>query len=258
MAEKGIACREGRMWHCKLFLLGSGGMIVAWNERTNISVKDVSHHWIHLKGKDIKGMEFFISYVYGPPQEYNRGILWNNLSIGSSITYLWLIMGDFNQLTHASEKLSKNTHLSGVENFVNIINSYNLIDLIPSGNWFTWCNGRNGAEAVWERLDRVLVNPEWLNTYTDSNVKALPIIASDHAPLIYSSYFDMPQRYRPRRFEAVWMMHSEYNSMVDKAWNTYVNGSNAFKLCSKLKNVISALYEWNRKSFSSCRVVLMN
>ncbi|KAF7831452.1 F-box protein interaction domain protein [Senna tora] len=69
--------------------LGSGGMIVAWNERTNISIMDVSHHWIHLKGKDIK----------------------------------------------------------------------------------------------------------------DSNVKALPIVASDHAPLIYSSYFDMPQRYRPCRLK---------------------------------------------------------
>ncbi|KAF7831451.1 F-box protein interaction domain protein [Senna tora] len=82
--------------------LGSGGMIVAWNERTNISIMDVSHHWIHLKGKDIK----------------------------------------------------------------------------------------------------------------DSNVKALPIVASDHAPLIYSSYFDMPQRYRPRRFETVWMMRNEYNTVV--------------------------------------------
>ncbi|KAF7831436.1 F-box protein interaction domain protein [Senna tora] len=41
-----------------IYVIGrSGGMIVAWNERTNISVKDVSHHWIHLKGKDIKGME---------------------------------------------------------------------------------------------------------------------------------------------------------------------------------------------------------
>ncbi|KAF7804493.1 putative LRR receptor-like serine/threonine-protein kinase [Senna tora] len=232
----------------------SGGMIAAWNDTTNISVIDVSQHWIHLKGKDLKGMEFLISFVYGPPQAYNRGILWNNLlSFGSSITYPWLIMGDFNQLIHASEKLSKNTHLSGVENFVNIINSCNMIDLLPSGNWFTWCNGRNGDEAVWERLDRVLVNPEWLNTYADSNVKALPIYASDHAPLIYSSYFDLPHRYRPRRFEAMWMMHSEYITVVDKAWNTHVNGSNAFKLCCKLKNVMNALYEWNKTSFGNIK-----
>ncbi|KAF7831419.1 putative RNA-directed DNA polymerase [Senna tora] len=40
--------------HDLVILNGSGGMIVAWNERINISVMDVSHHLIHLKGKDIK------------------------------------------------------------------------------------------------------------------------------------------------------------------------------------------------------------
>ncbi|KAF7831471.1 Endonuclease/exonuclease/phosphatase [Senna tora] len=170
--------RFGFTYSTSIYVIGrSEGMIVAWNERINISVMDVSHHLIHLKGKDIK--------------------------------------------VHS-------------------------------------CLGKaeNEDEAVWERLDRVLVNPEWLNTYADSNVKALPIIASDHAPLIYSSYFDMPQRYRPRRIKAVWMMQCEYNTVVDKAWNTYVNGSNAFKLCSKLKNVMSALYEWNRKSFGNIKFQL--
>ncbi|KAF7831432.1 F-box protein interaction domain protein [Senna tora] len=102
-----------------IYVIGrSGGMIVAWNERTNISIMDVSHHWIHLKGKDIK----------------------------------------------------------------------------------------------------------------DSNVKALPIVASDHAPLIYSSYFDMPQRYRPRRFEAVWMMRNEYNTV--SRTNELAQIQNKIRLCN--------------------------
>ncbi|KAF7831469.1 F-box protein interaction domain protein [Senna tora] len=50
--------RFGFTYSTSIYVIGkSGGMIVAWNERINISVMDVSHHLIHLKGKDIKEVE---------------------------------------------------------------------------------------------------------------------------------------------------------------------------------------------------------
>ncbi|KAF7821098.1 reverse transcriptase [Senna tora] len=61
------------------------------------------------------------------------------------------------------------------------------------------CDGRTGDAAVWEMLDCILVNAEWLDAFADSNSKSLPIIASDHAPLLFSSSFDVPRRHKTRR-----------------------------------------------------------
>lgn len=59
-----------------------------------------------------------------------------------------------------------------------------LIDPGSSGSIFTWCNGSCPEKRVWKRLDRVLVNHEWMNIFGSTNVNHLIRNASDHSPLV--------------------------------------------------------------------------
>lgn len=99
----------------------------------------------------------------------------------------WILAGDFNQVISSSEKLSKITATPGADQFLDVINSCNLIDMKAVGNWFTWHNGRQNGDEVWERLDRVLVNPDWFSFFHMSVVECLPMVASDHCPVFMST-----------------------------------------------------------------------
>ncbi|KAF7832307.1 ribonuclease H [Senna tora] len=61
---------------------------------------------------------------------------------------------------------------------IETINNLGLVDLQTSGNWFTWTNGRQGEDLVWERLGKSLANTNWLQHFPDSWVQVLPVIGS--------------------------------------------------------------------------------
>ena len=43
-----------------------------------------------------------------------------------------------------------------------MIEAFVLIDLGYTGIPFTWCNQRDANARVWKRLDRAMVNDNWL------------------------------------------------------------------------------------------------
>ena len=49
---------------------------------------------------------------------------------------------------------------------------------------FTWMNKRQGDDFVMEKLDRSFDNIERMETHLHSLVKNLPILCSDHGPII--------------------------------------------------------------------------
>ncbi|KAF7841825.1 reverse transcriptase [Senna tora] len=134
-----------------------GGTILAWKGSVQYQVLDISPHWIHAFVVDGAGIEFNLTFVYGPPHLSARPPFWQKLTSFSQETQLpWLLLGDFNQVLCQSEKLSVNCKIPGVEDFENFLHDACLVNLHPQGNWFTWTNGRVGEGAVWERLDRAL------------------------------------------------------------------------------------------------------
>lgn len=64
------------------------------------------------------------------------------------------------------------------------INHHGMIDLGFTGNWYTWCNGRQGRTCIQERLDRALANGEWTSLFPYATIRHLPHVASDHASLL--------------------------------------------------------------------------
>ncbi|KAF7839244.1 reverse transcriptase [Senna tora] len=196
-----------------------GGLGVWWNKNMTVTVIHESKNWIHLKIKNITNQHFFFTGVCGAPVRSEREILWKYLSDLNIQTEPWLLAGDFNQVTSMNEKLSHCLIIPGSEALSETINNLGLIDIPTSGNWFTWTNGRHGDDLVWERLDKCIVNTNWLNHFPDSWVEALPVVTSDHSPLIIHSHKSIHTPFKnPFHFEAMWLQHPQLKEVVHSAW----------------------------------------
>ncbi|XP_050229117.1 uncharacterized protein LOC126678259 [Mercurialis annua] len=171
--------------------------------------------------------ELFWSVAYGSNDEHTRKDLWRKLkNFRSHNKGAWLVMGDFNAISNAGEKIGGNDSFehSG-EEFLQCINDCNLSELKKSGCEFTWTNNQAGEARIWRKLDRALINYEWLDRYGDSDYVALNTGVSDHSPLIVS---------------------------INKkeAWNMEVAGCAMFRLVQKLKNLKTRLKDLNLNHFS--------
>lgn len=193
----------------------SGGLVLAWADFVRLNILDISPNWIHVSYSNENGVVTHVTFVYGHPKVDFRYVVWDFLSnLAPSLVGPWMILGDFNQIKGASDKLSANLSLRGVVEFQTLINNLGLIDYIPKGPWFTWNNNRSGNNAVLERLDRVLIRPDWLDVFPHMTADTLNISASDHAPIFVSLKYKIPLRSRPFRFEAMWLHEGACDNTV--------------------------------------------
>lgn len=121
--------------------------------------------------------------------------------------------------------------------------------MATTGQRFTWMNKREENEFAMERLDRTFASAEWINSYPDYALQKLPIVRSDHGPIILDFEWQHPLCQRPFRFEFMWLTHPMCKEVLRKAWNTHIEGSRAFKLKSKLLKIRSGFLAWNREVF---------
>src|ERR1041385_7122807 len=66
-----------------------------------------------------------------------------------------------------------------------LVKNCGLFDLGYSGPAYTWRNNHHTATPIYQRLDRCLVNADWLALHPTSKVLNLPIMLSDHAPILF-------------------------------------------------------------------------
>lgn len=71
--------------------------------------------------------------------------------------------------------------------FHNFLAHTELRDLHFQGPCFTWYRLRNNQVDLKERLDHCLGNAAWCSAFPHSQVFNLPIVGSDHRPILFDS-----------------------------------------------------------------------
>lgn len=85
-------------------------------------------------------------------------------------------MGDFNIITTLEEKLGGNQVVTNyMLHFNNFLNNVDLFSLRAAGLPFTWANKHEDDTLIFERLDRVCVNANFISTFPDTKLENLPI-----------------------------------------------------------------------------------
>nr|XP_025670055.1 uncharacterized protein LOC112769805 [Arachis hypogaea] len=219
----------------------------------NEPVGGVKHGDDQMEGGDIlegerDGKNWVCSAVYGSPQSAIREDLWEHLlALGTSIQDPWLITGDFNEILHSQEVKGGHFNVNRSNYFSHILDSCNLFDLTTVGRSFTWFRKVQGNKEVAKKLDRACSNSSWRVMFPEAFTEVLSRLHSDHCPLL-TRCLGLPVRKgsRPFRFQAVWVTHPSYKSVVYKAWNgnnTHIHG--------KLRKVQEASLKFNSRVFGN-------
>ncbi|XP_019227829.1 PREDICTED: uncharacterized protein LOC109209105 [Nicotiana attenuata] len=199
------------------------------------------------------GTNILVTSVYAKCDVGLREHLWNNLrDISQNYKLPWYIAGDFNCIIDPSEKQGGNLHrMSKSMPVIQFIMDCDLIDPGFSGSQFTWCNGWSPNRRVWKRLDRVLVNQEWMNNYDSTNVNHLIRTCSDHSPLLTIAKNTLQPTIKYFRFLDFWTNENGFKEVVKQAWDIEVHGSPMWKFHLKLKNTCRCLSHWSKTSIGN-------
>ncbi|XP_020266911.1 uncharacterized protein LOC109842442 [Asparagus officinalis] len=179
----------------------------------------------------------------------DRKILWQEL-LNFNQNSPWLVGGDFNAILNNEEKLG-GAPVSDTDtiDFQNFFSFSNLVHLKAIGNFYTWCNKQDAQDRIWSRLDRVLVNEDWIHQYTSSPVEFLMPSCSDHSPALITIGEDKFDGKRPFRFFNMRIKHPKFLPPVKSVWEQNISGYNMYKFHTKLKFLKPVLKELNKKHF---------
>lgn len=100
------------------------------------------------------------------------------------------------------------------------MNNYNLIDLGCFGSKFTWFNKRR-INPIYERLDRVLANSDWIDIFPECCAKNFPRMSSDHNPVLLLLNNSPTSFAKSFRFEPMWLTEPGFNQWLSSKWASY-------------------------------------
>ncbi|PNY03456.1 RNA-directed DNA polymerase (reverse transcriptase) [Trifolium pratense] len=130
-----------------------------------------------------------------------------------------MLIGDFNETFIPSEQRGGIFQHNRAVLFANFMDQCNLLDLKTSGGRFTWHRNHNGLRILFKKLDRGLANVEWRLAFPEAFVEVLFRLHSDHNPLLIRfGGLPIARGPRPFRFEAAWIDHADYSTLVERAW----------------------------------------
>lgn len=92
------------------------------------------------------------------------------------------VLGDFNAIRNAAERVGRSNCIDhrDIDCFNDFINLANLFEIPLSGRFFTWYRKDGTCKS---KLDRLLVNDDWLNKWPNLSLKSGGRSFSDHCSI---------------------------------------------------------------------------
>lgn len=222
----------------------AGGIIALWHTSLwEVEVLKFSSQFLHMNVGWKKEAKCLLTVVYGRPQLQARRILWDDLrDINSGIDNSWAIVGDFNAILEANERIegSQSPSMRGMLDFQVFVSDYDLVDAGYQGCPFTWQNS-----GLSQRLDRLIVNMHWRIRFEEAEVYHLPRFKSDHRVVLLKLKRVTMQnrRRRPFRFMAAWLTHSDFGQFLKSIWRPNLSWN------EQIFSIQNRLRKWNNQVF---------
>ncbi|XP_043697196.1 uncharacterized protein LOC122647977 [Telopea speciosissima] len=252
----------------RYFHNGEGGSTariwVGW-DATIFEVEEMqnSNQFIHMKVRTLgSSLSFMCTAVYASNSVEERRDLWRDvIDFGSNISSPWIAMGNFNIVSQQSEKLGGDlVRQETVDEFNSFIFDTGLIDLKWKGEQCTWNNRQGGSSRVCCKLDRVMVNLNWLDILRSLEATFLPPGLSNHSPAVVSIFDGVNFGPKPFRFFEAWIGREGFDEVVIKGWDCPVNLklNPILRFAAPLKNVKAELKNWNKCSVGDVFLAVKN
>ncbi|XP_039007851.1 uncharacterized protein LOC120135691 [Hibiscus syriacus] len=137
--------------------------------------------------------------------------------------------GDFNVILQQKEisdyELMGPSLTSDMKDFQDFTQYLHLQDYPFFGLSFTWSYKQQHTFLA-KKLDRVLINPTWVNTFYNSFVEFLAPGASDHCmALVWISRETQVDRPKPFKIFNLWTLHPNFLNEVQQSWQSPIKGN---------------------------------
>ncbi|XP_047320343.1 uncharacterized protein LOC124924332 [Impatiens glandulifera] len=124
------------------------------------------------------------------------------------------------------------------------------IEPTNSGNLFTWSSTRGDERIRKSRIDRCLVNENWINQFPRSQLHVLNLGIYDHCPI--KLFREKEERFKISfKFFNFWMENDKFKDILQSVWSTDVRSSNMYRVFEKLKILKNQLQSFDKKKFSN-------
>ncbi|XP_075074577.1 uncharacterized protein LOC142162154 [Nicotiana tabacum] len=240
----------GWNWYDNTCLNSKGRIWLVWNPR--VLMLQSSLQCIHCCVRDpAKNMKFKFTAVYGLHTVDDRKGLWDDLkSLETGIQDPWLVMGNFNAVLKLEDRKNGSQIQDGeVRDFENFLNSTSLAEMKYVGRNYTWTNNH-----VYSKIDRALVNHVWLSLWPHLEVVVRDPYFSNHALLCITLTEQQNKCVEPFKFLNYLADHHEFLQIVERTWNTPVQGIPMERLWLKLKMMKQQMKMLNATNFSKVDV----
>ncbi|GMJ13334.1 hypothetical protein HRI_005002600 [Hibiscus trionum] len=191
----------------------SGGILTIWDknkfEETSYTIKE---SFLFIEGKWMStNLQIALANVYAPCSIHNQKLLWEEIRSQKIVSCVcWFLGGDFNAIRKLSERRSVSNSKACIKEFNSFIDDCKFFDLPLIGIKYTWYGPNNKRS----RIDRIMVEEDWLFNNSDAHLKALPRTVSDHIPLLMTlEKIDWGPR--PFKFINAWTNQEGYASIVN-------------------------------------------
>ncbi|XP_074299402.1 uncharacterized protein LOC141630493 [Silene latifolia] len=175
-----------------------GGRIwVVWNPAVyQIDIQNMTAQTMHLKVLNRGNQRLlWVTFVYGFNKAADKKQLWKSLrEYNLVMDGAWLIGGDFNNVLYANERIGSEITLAEVQPFLDCVNDCKITDMKVVGSFYTWNNKQDVLTRVYSRIDRALINDDWLDAFPDAYAHFMTEGTFDHSPCVI--YLDGPPRGR--------------------------------------------------------------
>ncbi|XP_074293036.1 uncharacterized protein LOC141619930 [Silene latifolia] len=177
--------------------------------------------------------------------------LWDQLkNLKDMCTSPWCICGDFNSLLNFNERIGSEVAWHEINEFRQCVSYCEVTDIQVHGSFFTWNNKQNPSTRVFSRIDRCLINMDWMILYPNSYAYFMNEGTFDHCPCICYKTIDQPIRKPCFRYFNMWSLDPFFKTIIQHQWNKPVLGVKMFQVVTKLRNLKQPLKNLNKHQFS--------
>ncbi|XP_026452017.1 uncharacterized protein LOC113352411 [Papaver somniferum] len=117
-----------------------------------------------------------------------------------------------------------------------------LFDLAYSGCFYTWTNGHTDERKILSKLDRAIVNMEWVTRFSDSKVVFLEDGISDHSPMVVSIFEDRVHGPPPFIFYNFMIEEPDFLEMIRTIWKEPWKRERFRSIPAQVEHAKSVLY----------------
>lgn len=200
---------------------------------------------------------FTVCFIYAFNERSQRVTLWNSLRQIAQLPVLqnkpWLLLGDYNQILTSSEAYSLYTSdisPGGIADFNECLTDCGLFDLAYRGCFFTWSN-KSPTSPRSRKLDRALINENWMERYPNSFAYFDAPGTSDHSPCLVTIKAEESRRKTRFTYFSFFSSHPDFHQLLADVWSTPVISSSPMSsLYQKLHSAKSCCKAINNSRFS--------